>query len=64
MVSEGNVDRTDGLKIYGESEWVLIRPSGTEQIIRVYSEAKSKERADSLADENSKKLQGVVDRLS
>ncbi len=64
LISEGNVDRTDGLKIYGESEWVLIRPSGTEQIIRVYSEAKSKERADSLADENSKKLQGVVDRLS
>jgi phosphomannomutase/phosphoglucomutase len=60
----GDIDRTDGLKVYGESEWVLIRPSGTEPIVRVYSEAKSQERADALADENSKKLQAVVDRLS
>jgi phosphomannomutase/phosphoglucomutase len=60
----GSIDRTDGLKIYGEAEWVLIRPSGTESIIRVYAEAKSKERAETLASENSKKLEDVVKLLS
>jgi phosphomannomutase/phosphoglucomutase len=60
----GNIDRTDGLKVFGESEWVLIRPSGTEPIIRVYAEAKSKERAKALADENFKKLEDVVRQLS
>jgi phosphomannomutase/phosphoglucomutase len=49
--SEGNeVDVTDGLKIiFEDGGWVLLRPSGTEPIFRIYSESKdeelSKERA-------------------
>ena len=48
--SEGNrVDTTDGLKIlFDDGGWVLLRPSGTEPIFRIYSESKdenlSKER--------------------
>jgi phosphomannomutase/phosphoglucomutase len=64
LITNGKVDRTDGLKIHGESEWVLIRPSGTESIIRVYAEAKSKERAETLAHENLRKLEDVVKRIS
>ena len=39
----------DGFKLYLEDgSWVLIRFSGTEPLIRVYSEASSKERVDQL----------------
>lgn len=35
-------DRTDGLKmIRDDSSWVLMRPSGTEPVVRVYCEASS-----------------------
>lgn len=63
-VSSENIDKTDGLKIYVDSEWVLIRPSGTESIIRVYAEAKSEEQADMLAERYSKILKEIVAQLS
>jgi phosphomannomutase len=40
----------DGLKIDFEEEWVHLRKSNTEPIIRVYTEASSPERASALAD--------------
>ena len=43
------IDETDGLKIYSSKGWVLIRPSGTEPIIRVYAEAKTEKHAKDLA---------------
>jgi phosphomannomutase/phosphoglucomutase len=43
------VDETDGVKLYVDGGWVLMRPSGTEPIFRVYSESKSKEKAEELA---------------
>jgi phosphomannomutase/phosphoglucomutase len=43
------VDETDGVKLYVEDGWVLMRPSGTEPIFRIYSESKSKTRAEELA---------------
>ncbi len=62
-ITSGNVDKTDGLKIYDEEEWVLIRPSGTEPIIRVYAEAKTKERANALAEEKLRILKDIVEGL-
>ncbi len=38
----------DGARIDFEDGWVLIRPSGTEPIARVYAEAKTEERAREL----------------
>ena len=35
-----SIDETDGIKFYVDSGWVLMRPSGTEPLFRVYSEAK------------------------
>ena len=45
------VDATDGVKILEGDGAVLVRPSGTEPIFRVYAEAKTAARADALADE-------------
>ncbi len=42
-------DRTDGLKIWFAEDWVHIRPSNTEAIIRLYAESDSQSRADHLA---------------
>jgi phosphomannomutase len=39
----------DGLKIDFSNEWVHLRKSNTEPIIRIYSEAMSQEAADLLA---------------
>lgn len=45
------IDTTDGVKIWYEDGWVLIRPSGTEPIFRVFAEAKNQERAENLMQE-------------
>jgi phosphoglucomutase len=43
------IDRTDGLKMIREDgSWVLMRPSGTEPVVRVYCEAPSQEELDRL----------------
>ena len=45
------IDTTDGVKIWYEDGWVLIRPSGTEPIIRIFAEAKIQEKAEELMQE-------------
>ncbi len=45
----GKVEKMDGLKVWlDEHSWVLIRPSGTEPLVRIFSEAETKERAESI----------------
>ncbi|MFA6924791.1 MAG: phosphoglucosamine mutase [Bacteroidales bacterium] len=39
----------DGVKIEFENEWVHLRKSNTESIIRIYSESKNREKANELA---------------
>ena len=48
--SEFEVDTTDGVKIFKEEGWVIIRPSGTEPIFRCFAEAKAKEDATKMAE--------------
>jgi phosphomannomutase/phosphoglucomutase len=44
-------DTVDGYRLdYGDA-WVLVRPSGTEPVVRVYAEARDAERAEALASE-------------
>jgi phosphomannomutase/phosphoglucomutase len=50
------IDTLDGIKIWYEDGWVLIRPSGTEPIIRVFAEAKKQERAEELMQEGQKMI--------
>jgi phosphomannomutase len=44
------VDKTDGVKIYIENEWVHLRKSNTEPIIRIYSESTTEEKANLFAE--------------
>ncbi len=41
------IDRTDGLKIWSDHTWILLRPSGTEPLIRVYAESDDEQKLDS-----------------
>lgn len=43
------VDTIDGVKIYFDQEWVHLRKSNTEPIIRIYSESENNEKAQQLA---------------
>ncbi|MFM8963116.1 MAG: hypothetical protein ACKOGD_04665, partial [Sphingomonadales bacterium] len=43
------VDTTDGVKIYIDKEWVHLRKSNTEPIIRIYAESASEVKANELA---------------
>ena len=45
------IDRTDGLKmIFADGAWVLMRPSGTEPVVRVYCEAPAQAELDKLVE--------------
>jgi phosphomannomutase/phosphoglucomutase len=47
--AKGEVQRIDGVKLWAdEHSWVLIRPSGTEPIVRVFAESDAREKADAL----------------
>jgi phosphomannomutase / phosphoglucomutase len=47
----GRVVTIDGVKAYRPGGWVLLRPSGTEPLFRVFAESKDPARARALADE-------------
>ena len=61
----GIINMTDGVKIsWNNRSWVLIRPSGTEDIIRLSTEAKTEKEASKIIehfkDKILKKLQEDV----
>ena len=47
-----SVDRIDGLQLtFDGGEWILMRPSGTEPLIRIYTEAATPAESEKLAEE-------------
>ncbi len=51
----GRIERVDGLKVWiDEHSWVLVRPSGTEPLIRIFVESDAKEKAELLLKKYSK----------
>ena len=52
--ADGTLDSSDGIRIDWEDGWVHIRPSQTEQLIRIISESTERERAESRGDEIAK----------
>lgn len=53
------IDWTDGLKILWKDSWIHFRGSGTEPVMRVIAEAKTKEKAEHLCNTGLK----IVDKL-
>ena len=44
-----NVSNLDGMKyIFADDSWLLIRPSGTEPVLRVYAEGRTQEMVTAL----------------
>ena len=50
------LETLDGFKHVTDNGWLLIRPSGTEPVLRVYSEAESPEAAEALVKDASRQL--------
>ena len=58
-----NSDITDGIKIdFDEQNWIMIRPSGTEPIIRIYAESSSQKKLDNLISEYLQKINSILGR--
>ena len=56
-------DLSDGIKIIIDSKnWVMIRPSGTEPIIRIYAESENQEKLDALMIEFLQKVKSIISR--
>jgi len=55
-----DVSTVDGIRLQLENGWVLIRPSGTEPIIRITVEAHDEERAEGLLEISRRFVQSVL----
>ena len=59
-----NVSTIDGVKIwFDDKSSILMRPSGTEPIYRLYAEAKTEDRVSQIVQEYSLKLERMIDKL-
>ena len=58
-----NANIEDGIKIsFDEKNWVMVRPSGTEPIVRIYAEAVSKEDLDNIMSDYIQKIKSILSR--
>jgi phosphomannomutase/phosphoglucomutase len=59
-----NISAIDGVKIWFEDKSaILVRPSGTEPIYRLYAEAKNQEKALKLVEDYSSKLKKILETI-
>jgi phosphomannomutase/phosphoglucomutase len=54
----------DGVKVRTSEGWVLVRPSGTEPIYRIFAESRDRKKAEGLADSMTKSVNDLVRSLS
>jgi len=59
--SDEEISTIDGVKIDFPDNWVHLRKSNTEPIIRVYTEAKSQQKADGLADRIIGEIRAIIE---
>ena len=57
--SDMKTDTSDGIKVFLKDGWVLVRPSGTEPIIRIYGESRTFARARDIAQEYQALIDGI-----
>jgi len=60
LYKDEDIKTIDGVKIDFKESWVHLRKSNTEPIIRVYTEAKSQELADNLAQDMIEKIKSLI----
>lgn len=54
-----NINRIDGVKfIFADKSWMLMRPSGTEPMVRIYAETENKEDLEVLLEQGRRYLLG------
>lgn len=54
-----NINRMDGVKfLFGNDAWMLMRPSGTEPMVRIYAESEDKNDLEDLLEQGRKYLLG------
>ena len=64
QVKGANISTIDGVKIWFEDKSaILVRPSGTEPIYRLYAEAKNQEKALKLIEDYSSKLRKILESI-
>jgi len=60
-----DVERIDGLKIWEDNNsWILLRPSGTEPVIRVFAESNQESKLEKMIDEYSNLVKDVLNRYN
>ena len=55
-----DISTVDGVKIDFADNWVHLRKSNTEPIIRIYTEAFSQEEADKIGDNMIEKIRSLI----
>jgi len=64
QVKTENVSTIDGVKIwFSDASAILIRPSGTEPVFRLYAEAKNQEKALKLVEDYSSRLKKIMETI-
>ena len=64
QVKDENVSTIDGVKIwFNDKSAILIRPSGTEPVFRLYAEAKNEEKALKLVEDYSLRLRKILQAI-
>ncbi len=59
---DNKVETLDGVKIWiDDNTWLMVRPSGTEPIIRVYAESNDKTKLDGIVKEYIKKINSLLE---
>ena len=59
------INTMDGIKFYlADDSWLLIRPSGTEPVLRIYAEARSEAEVQTLLTEGAELAQQQIDALA
>ncbi len=54
-----NINRLDGVKfIFTDKSWMLLRPSGTEPLVRIYAESENREDLEVLLEQGRRYLLG------
>ena len=60
FINSNEISTIDGLKIHFQNEWIHLRKSNTEPIIRIYSESISEKNANDLAEKFISEIKKMI----